>query len=389
MSRVTMSGLPLLSVCQYSGRDVKVAAGKRSTAEMALGTEVHKVIERELLGEGDILDVSDEAAPYVSAWLEWWESEGRDEFGGKDIRVEQAFAYDPFLDESRHLGRIEHRQYPPLHAGEIAGTADAIVVDEVGDSAVVIDWKTGEDFQRFTADAADNVQLRGYALAVARAFNVSQVRVAVVRITPAGVKVTSDTLDDFDLDAAAADLRRMVAAIPTAHPVPGTHCSRCRIVSACPATVAATAAIAPPEPTPLVVDESNAAALYERLKAVQAACDQVDAALRAYAEANGPVPLSNGKRWGKATQERSSIRLDGPEAATALQAMADMGVGDAVEKVCKTSQEAIKRVLAAQGAKGKELTSRTKAVMDELRAAGAVRTTTVEVFRESAAKGDV
>jgi len=388
--RPTMSLLPLLAECQYAGRpDLHAAAG--ATAAMALGTEVHSAIERELTGEGDTFDVSDEARPYVDEWLSWWESEGRAALGADRWLPEQAFAYDPVADTARSFGRIEHRNYPKTLPTEIAGTVDAIRVDIDAGKAVIVDWKTGEDFQRLTADAAENKQLRGYALAVSRALGVQTVVVAVVRITPAGVKLTKTTLDVFDLAAAAHDLRRLLEAIPTAQPRTGLHCKRCRAVASCPATVAATEALAPvepPEPVQLVVTSDNAAALLVRLKAVQAACEQVDGALRAFADANGGVVLPDGKKWGKVTTERSSIRLDGPEAAVAMAALADAGLTAAVEHVTKISQEAIKRAVAAQGHKGKDATSKVKAVMDELRAVGALRTTTVESYKEFNVKGE-
>lgn len=390
--RPTMSMLPLLAECQYAGRSDLNPPASRSSNEMLLGVEVHDAIERELIGTGDTFDVSEEARPYVDEWLSWWETEGRAELGADGWLAEQAFAYDPHADAARHFGRIKHRQYPKTTTSEIAGTADALRVDAAKGRAVVVDWKTGDDFAKLTADAEDNKQLRGYALAVSRAFGVSTVTVAVVRITPAGVRMTRSTLDVFDLASAANDLRRLVDAIPTAHPRAGMHCKRCRAVSVCPATVAATEALAPseppPEPASLVVTSDNALPLLVRLRAVQAACEQVDDALRSFAEANNGIDLGDGKRWGKVTTERSSIRLDGPEGAVAMTAIANAGMSSAVEHITKTSQEALKRAVAAQGFKGKEATAKVKAVIDELRAIGALRTTTVESFKEYTQKGE-
>ena len=60
------------------------------------------------------------------------------------------------------------------------------------------------------------------------------------------------------------------------------------------------------------------------------------------------------------------------------------GVTSAVETTTKTSRAAIERAVAAQGLKGKEKAGRVNAIMVELEAAGVVRTTTVESFRETA-----
>lgn len=386
--RVTGSALPLLARCQWWARPDVDAPPRPATGDMQLGSAVHAAIESILRDESADLEpeldqLAEEVAPFVDSWREWWSTSP---LGAGKWRAEVAFAYDPTTDTARELGEVRGRAYPATRPEEIAGTVDAVLLDQRGDLAVVVDWKTGGDWDRLTADAGENLQLRGYALAASRAYGVETVRVAVVRITEDGVTSTVRDYDALELAAAADDLRRQLAAVPTAHPAPGLWCKRCRAVAVCPATVEAVDALAPvgdpPAPVPLVVTRENAGALLGRLRAVEAACASVEAALRAFADANGGIETTEGRRWRKIATERSSIRLDGPEAAIALSVLDAHEVGAAVERKVSTSRAAIERAVKARGLKGKAATAHVEAIVEELRAAGAVRTSVVESYRE-------
>jgi hypothetical protein len=392
--RVTSSSLPLLAACQWWARPDVQGRALVPTPEMIAGTAVHAAIETVLRDaalqvEPELDDLDEDVARMVDTWLTWWDGGGEADLRGSlagEWLPEVAYAYDSSRDTARSLGSVRGRAYPETSATEIAGTIDAVLIDEARRAAVVVDWKTGDDRAKLTADAAENRQLRGYALMTSRALDLDEVTVAIVRIRTDGtVQVTRQTYDSLELAAVADELRAQLAAVPTAHPQPGLHCRRCRAVAECPATAAAADELVPrnppPEPVPLVVNADNAGALLVRLRAVQAACDQVEAALKTFADANGGVQV-NDKTWKKVTTERSSIRLDGPEAAVALEALHTAGVGDAVEHKTTTSKAAIERVLKAAGHKGKALTAQVLGVMEALSAAGAVRTTTVESYRE-------
>jgi hypothetical protein len=390
---ITGSSLPILSSCQWWARPDVSAPAFQATDAMKLGTAVHAAIEQELLGAGNTLDVAEDARPYVDAWLSWWETDGREQLGADRWEAEIPMAYSPNSDTARRLPADARGRRYAVEPGEIAGTVDAIRVAANG-WATVVDWKTGEDFAGLTADASTNAQLRGYALMAARAHGVENVRVVVARITPAGVRTTTHDLDALDLADAAATLKALVERVPTSHPSPGAHCRRCRAVAVCPATATATDQLVdatrqampagdPPAPVDLVVTRDNAAPLRERLEAVRAACDAVEAALKAYAEANGGIALANGKTWRKVVQERSSVKLDGPEGAAALAVIDAHGCAEAVDRTPKTSQAALERAVRAQGLKGKEATAKMRAVMDEIRAAGAVRVANVDTWKET------
>lgn len=387
--RPTASSLPLLASCQWWAGDAVVGRPFQPTPEMLAGTETHAIIEARIEAEPEPVLTSDAAAEFWQSWCRWAAAGGLDELRGfARVRgawqAEQAFAYNAKADTARSFGRVRGRRYPKTSADEIAGTVDAIAVDKVARTAVVVDWKTGEDRAGLTADASENRQLRGYALAVSRAFDVDEVVVAVVRIKADDVTVTRCTFDALELGEAAEALRQLLAAVPTAQPKPGLHCRRCRAVAECPATAAAADQLAPrsPEPVPLTITTDNAGALLVRLRAVQAACDQVESALREFADANGGVQLDDGKVWRKFTIERQSIRLDGPEAASALNVLDSAGVAAAVEHKSTTSRAAIERALTAQGLKGKAKATRADEIVAELAAAGAVRVSLVDTYKE-------
>jgi len=58
------------------------------------------------------------------------------------------------------------------------------------------------------------------------------------------------------------------------------------------------------------------------------------------------------------------------------------GAETAIEAKATTSKAAIERVFKTQGLKGKELGAKVEALMDELRRIGAIRSTTVDAYRE-------
>ena len=393
--RASASSLPLLAHCQWWANEKVEGQPLNPSPEMLAGTATHAAIEATLTG-AELPELEGDAALYYTAWTGWW-AEGLPglDAGSRlegDWQAEQAFAYDPLTDTGRSLGAVRGRAYPaPRTPSEIVGTVDALVVDTRRSFALVVDWKTGDDRARMTANAADNLQLRGYALMVSRALEVETVEVAVVRIGTQGVTVTRHVYDTLDLGPAAEELRQLLAAVPTAQPRPGLHCRRCRAVAECPATVQATETIAPqppegviaPDPVPLAITSENAAGLLVRLRQVEAACVQVESALKAFADANGGVDIGDGRRWRRVTTERQSIKLDGPEAVPALKALEAAGVADAVESKLTTSRAAIERVLAQSGLKGKAKTEKANAIVAELAAVGAVRVAQVDSFKET------
>lgn len=376
--KITGSTLPVLRKCQWWAReDVKAPPALPPSDAMLIGTEVHAAIEG-VLTKRDVKLSTDDGMDLFREWMQWWNTSP---LAANQWKAEVAYAYDVQRDAARLIGENVGRGYE-VSASEIPGTIDALALDD--EHAHVIDWKTTSGFGAGPADANDNWQLRLYALMVARAHRIDSVTIHVVRITPNGVTSTSHTLDAFELDAVAHEVKRLVDAVPTALPQQGSHCHRCRAVAVCPTTNAATTAIAPPEPVHLTITDDNAGSLLMRLRQVQAACEHLENALKLYAANKNEegIRLPTGKRWVRVGVDRESINLNGDANALGIAIISMAGCEKALEPKIAVSKAGIERELKAQGLKGRELKQKIDDVMSELRAAGATRVTTVDAYRE-------
>ncbi len=376
--KITGSTLPVLRKCQWWAREDVVAPPALPPSDaMLIGTEVHAAIENTLTRR-DVKLSTDDGMDLFREWMQWWSTSP---LAFNQWKAEVAYAYDVQRDAARLIGENVGRGYE-VSASEIPGTIDALALDD--EHAHVVDWKTTSGFGPGPADAEDNWQLRLYALMVARAHRVDSVTIHVVRITTNGVTSTSHTLDSLELDAVAHEVQRLVKAVPTALPQAGSHCHRCRAVAVCPTTNAATTAIAPPAPIKLEINDDNAGNLLMKLRQVQAACEQLEGALKLYAANKNEegIRLPTGKRWVRTSVDRESINLNGDANAMGIAIISMAGAEKALEPKISVSKAGIERELKAQGVKGKELRDKVEGLMSELRAAGATRTTTVDSYRE-------
>ena len=376
--KITGSTLPVLRKCQWWAREDVVAPPALPPSDaMLIGTEVHAAIENTLT-KRDVKLSTDDGMDLFREWQQWWRTSP---LAANQWKAEVAYAYDVQRDDARLIGENVGRGYE-VSASEIPGTIDALALDD--EHAHVVDWKTTSGFGPGPADAEDNWQLRLYALMVARAHRVDSVTIHVVRITTNGVTSTSHTLDSLELDAVAHEVQRLVQSVPTALPQSGSHCHRCRAVAVCPTTNAATTAIAPPAPIKLEINDDNAGSLLMKLRQVQAACEQLEGALKLYAANKNEegIRLPTGKRWVRTSVDRESINLNGDANAMGIAIISMAGAEKALEPKISVSKAGIERELKAAGLKGKELREKLDNVMSELRAAGATRTTTVDSYRE-------
>ncbi len=376
--KITGSTLPVLRKCQWWAREDVVAPPALPPSDaMLIGTEVHAAIEG-VLTKRDVKLSTDDGMDLFREWMQWWSTSS---LAANQWKAEVAYAYDVQRDAARLIGENVGRGYE-VSASEIPGTIDALALDD--EHAHVVDWKTTSGFGPGPADAEDNWQLRLYALMVARAHRVDSVTIHVVRITTNGVTSTSHTLDSLELDAVAHEVKRLVQSVPTALPQSGSHCHRCRAVAVCPTTNAATTAIAPPAPIKLEINDDNAGSLLMKLRQVQAACEQLEGALKLYAANKNEegIRLPTGKRWVRTSVDRESINLNGDANAMGIAIISMAGAEKALEPKISVSKAGIERELKSAGLKGKELREKLDNVMSELRAAGATRTTTVDSYRE-------
>lgn len=128
-----------------------------------------------------------------------------------------------------------------------------------GDKVLIIDWKTG---RIGTGNAAaDNIQLRAYAVLVRKNLNIREAYVAIVQ--PMAQKYTIAHYDESDLIAAETQIQGIVEAAmhPEAPRTPSpSACKYCRAKSKCPEAggVASELAVFTPAQVPALSNESIA-----------------------------------------------------------------------------------------------------------------------------------
>ncbi len=277
----------------------------------AVGNEVHSIAEHYCR------DGSQPASASVAAWAMWnalqpWIDANAAVHAGKGL-AEATYAYNAETDEARLLGCGLGRDYSGLREGEVAGTADLVIVAD--DRVYVYDWKTdGSDGNAPEIDAS--AQLRTLSLMAARAHGVDEARhCAVVTTETRAWSQNEDTLSVFDLDMVAADLRRQLAAVGSG-PQPGPHCSDCRAAAACEVTVELTNSLVAPESLVRhrlgleIQGPDHAAWSIAAVDVVEAACVEIRRALREYADRNGGIPLADGRTWAGHDEVRLSPNLE-------------------------------------------------------------------------------
>ncbi|MFA6167000.1 MAG: PD-(D/E)XK nuclease family protein [Gemmatimonadaceae bacterium] len=299
---------------------------------------------------------------------------------------ELAIAYHVETGEARLLASTGQRDYSDVRDGEAVGTLDLLRLTKDG-RRVVRDWKTGRYMLGVRPIASG--QLRMLGLAAARLYGVDEIDIELAQVDDDGIRIARDTMDAFALGAAADELRTLWARLRAGGgvPMPGHWCADhyCPIASECPATQKALAAVDVASelryPMSVVIESAeHAAYVRERLQAVEVAAKTIKGALEAFARTT-PIPAGDGKLWGVVECTRETIDLAKPGAIEVLRArLGEFGFVAAVD--CKTSKTAIHRAAVAQATKRGEAKQLEMALLDELRAAGAVRESTYTRFEE-------
>jgi hypothetical protein len=207
----------------------------RSSEAAERGTRFHKAIAMYVAqGPRIPLKVEDDVREELGHALAWIDALPND--GLVTLHAEQAYAWDPATDTAEVLDVID-RAYAPQ--SRLCGTADLVLWHAESEDLVVYDYKTG---------SADNAgpQLRTLGLMAARAYGVEYVTVAALEVRASGVtEVGREELDLFALAGIAGELADQLAAIETAKPQPGSHCSDlcCPARLSCPLTTVAVAEV--------------------------------------------------------------------------------------------------------------------------------------------------
>lgn len=355
------SSLDLASRCLYPWTSGHAWSSGPERADATRGTAVHAVAAS--VARGDVVDL-DALPPDVRECVERvLDVLERDHASGaRAVAVEAGVAYDHASGRARLTDPAETEPRP----GEYRGHVDLVL--RSGDTLIVRDWKTGQRAR--SGRAADSAQLLFYALC---ALQIWPAAVLVVELAHVGASSWVDraTIDPVDLGAHRALLAGLAARVERAQEVPrvGSHCASryCPIASSCPAGRALAERVAEAVALPIAHEMTDALAV-EILARIPLA-DAYLSALRDVAEervrAAGVVVAASGERWGVVERVGAERLTLTPEAEAILAP-----IEGAVEIERSVSRASIERALRPSG---RGWTSRARAVVEQLREAGAVR----------------
>jgi RecB family exonuclease len=299
---------------------------------------------------------------------------------------EVTLAYDVVTGRAREIGRglTREQAYADLQPTEIGGTADVVGLSADGRTVVVLDYKTG---YTKLAEAERNWQLRFLSLASTRAYGAISARVGLIYVhDDEEPDYHPATLDPFDVDAAALDLRRLYdrvefsARAVEAGELPlltkGAHCRYCPCLAFCPAQTTTLRLLAQ-DPNPAdfrrPVTNDDAARAWIAAKALHAALDEVNRNLSAYAIAHG-IRLPNGNTVGLVETTREKV-----DGEVVRHVLAERFGTEVAEQACRftSSKKAIKDALrpVAKSA-GSKLAPLEREVLAAVDAAGGISVTT-------------
>ena len=314
----------------------------------------------------------------------------------KGCRDEVALAWDYQHDAGRELGARLERAYSMAKPTEYVGTADYLRVED--GCVMVVDLKTG--MAEVTAPGR-NPQLRFLALAACRANGLQRARVGILH-APEGRTPWWNwaELDAFELEVVAMELRKLAERIGYARAAveknkapwlnAGEHCQWCPARFACPARVGMAKAMAS-DPSGYALslkhgleDDNIASMALARWQAARRILDEVGAALHARAKER-PIPTADGMVWGPVESTREVI-----DGGKAYLPMSDV-IGDEAARAAMsfdTSKAGIERGVKAAKAAGTwsgTIKAGVAAVMEAVRAAGAVEVKTRTEYQEHTA----
>ena len=315
--------------------------------------------------------------------------------GADAVYRERCYAYDPTTGVGRDLG-THGRDYSDLRPGEIGGTADLVVIR--GRSATVYDYKTG-----FLGASIDTAQLAHNALAVASAYGLDEVAVAlvIVDLEAESYYVKRKTLDVFALASEAGRLTSIVNRVDRARTrfaagdtldvtESEDGCRYCPCRQSCPAKTQAislvlrTERVALPTAEELLADATpeRAAQAWVLAKALEELAGNVRRIVSERAQSER-LPLPDGSYLTAVAVEREGI-ADVDAALTALRPMLGDAVDGAVVVTRKLSKGAIEALAAQQAGKGGGAKAK-RAAVEILRTSGALKTSVhYEVKRKEA-----
>lgn len=297
---------------------------------------------------------------------------------GVSWAAEVAYSYDVAKGTAREVGRGIGRAYP--EDGGLHGTADLVALSSDGDTAIVLDAKTGRGW---LPAAAESEQLKALALMACRTHGASKARIGHLHLREDGTAWTDwAELDAFDLDAFAASLR-MLAATTKGDPAEGGWCRYCPSMAHCPAKNKLAVALGSgltADSIAVSLTPASAAKAWERLKMARQVLDEVEAKVKEYALDN-PVTLTDGAVLGPVEDARDDI--DDAKAADVLRKQygdrAELAISPAVTK--KSIEKLARARKESEGVTVKDAKAEALALLEKHGAITTKRRQTVKEHR--------
>ena len=281
----TGSGIERTVACRASA--VLPRVWRASTSYAARGTEVHAYLERISNGmpaaDSLVLVAEEHRAACEAIDLPPLAED-------LALSAEVALAYNPVANTARVLGQSLERDYRSIEPDEIPLTID--VAGLAGDTGIVRDYKTGWSK---LARTRGNWQMRGAAIAIARAFDRDQVDAQLIYLREGKVAWRDRAgFDAFELAGIAAELRitherviadrALAAAGGYVEPTQGPWCRYCPSWSSCPAQAALVRWALTGEGDQRPIDVRDLVAALDRVREAKKALDLVEKQILANVE---------------------------------------------------------------------------------------------------------
>lgn len=355
------------------------------------GTAIHKFLENlSAVGREAALAMVPEEFREVCSALE---------LEGLDMQLalgaEIAIAYNVRTGQARELGRGKGRKYDDVTEDEIPTTLDAVGVNAVARSGLVVDWKSGWTTR---TPLRSTLQLFFGGLASARCYDLDTVDVQLIHVREDfDPWVQTATMSSFDLDAFAGEIERVfdqaleIRAQIASGKMPktwntGPWCRRCPGFTYCPAHTAMLKTIVSGDymedlrrMRPMTVEQAVGA--WKAVRSAMQVLRTVEGAIYALAKEQ-PLYLGtadDGKHhWLAEVYHEGNEKLDGEVAFNVLAEMFDDDAASDATKLT-TTKDLIAKTVKARVKRG-EGKKTIDAVYDKIRAEkGSFRKPTISV----------
>ena len=164
-----------------------------------------------------------------------------------ELAPEVTLAYHPGTDTARVVGQGLDRDYSSVSDDELPMTLDLVGVDQVARRGKVKDYKSGGGAAYNVPPAAENWQIKGGSLALARAYDLDEVDGELLFTAGGRLRRDRAVFGAADLLLASAEMREgferalrdreAFARGEHIEPTTGPHCRYCPCAWACPARV--------------------------------------------------------------------------------------------------------------------------------------------------------